>query len=182
MKGAGMKMLSMFFAFLLLVSLVVAGTTAAWSYERKVVIATNPILDMFTWYNGEVEVAVAPTSTVGAAGTYLTFGDEDEDDEETFANASVFYRYYPREAYGGFFFGARGGYYRVTAQDEETGDEESGDFFGFGIDIGYSWLLGAEERFNVSLGVGAVRLLGGDLEDVTLTLPTIRFINVGVAF
>lgn len=180
-----MKGLSMFFVFALLVSFIVAGTTTAWSYDRKVVIATNPILDMFTWYNGEVELAVAPTSTVGLAGTYISFGDEDEGDEETFANASAFYRYYPREAFGGFFFGVRGGYYKVTVQvdqEDDTSEEESGDFFGFGIDIGYSWLLGAEERFNVSLGIGAVRLFGGDLEDVTLTLPTVRLINVGIAF
>jgi hypothetical protein len=75
-----------------------------------------------------------------------------------------------------------------VVEENESGREafveESGDFFGFGLDVGYSWLLGAQERFAVSLGAGAVRLFGGDLEDadVNLTLPTIRLINVGVAF
>ena len=94
---------------------------------------------------------------------------------------SLFWRYYPREAFGGFYFGVHGGYYKVTA-DTDIGDEEEGNFFGFGIDVGYSWILGESERMYVSLGAGAVRLFGGDLEDVTLTLPTIRIINVGIAF
>lgn len=175
-----MRVASVLLVFILAVSFIVAGTAPAWSYDRKVVIATNPILDMFTWYNGEIELAVMPTSTVGVAGTYLSLGEDF--DEETFTNASIFYRYYPREAFGGFFFGVRGGYYKVTVEDDDPDTEDSGDFFGFGIDIGYSWLLGAEERFNVSLGIGAVRLFGGDLEDVTLTLPTIRLVNVGIAF
>ena len=154
------------------------------SYERKLVVSTNPILDMFTWYNGELELAAGLTSTMGIAGTYITFGNEDDLDEETYANASIFWRYYPREAFGGFYFGVRTGYYKVTADNNVTGEEESGSFFGAGIDVGYGWLLGESERMYVSLGVGAVRLFGGDLEDVdvTLTLPTIRFINVGIAF
>ena len=176
-----MKIHSSCLVFLLLISLVILGAAPAAGYESKVVVSTNPILDMFAWYNGEVEFAVAPTSTMGAAGTYMSFGDEDDSDEETYANASIFWRYYPREAFGGFYVGARGGYYRVTA-DTDVGDEEEGNFFGFGIDVGYSWILGENERMYVSLGAGAVRLFGGDLEDVTLTLPTIRIINVGLAF
>ena len=176
-----MKAHSICLVFVLLVAFIAAGTTPASSYESKVVVSTNPILDMFTWYNGELELAVAPTSTMGIAGTYITFGDEDDFDQETYANASVFWRYYPREAFGGFYFGVRGGYYNVTI-DTDIDDEESGDFFGAGIDVGYSWILGEGERMYISLGVGAVRLFGGDLEDITLTLPTIRLINVGIAF
>ena len=176
-----MKAHSLCLVFVILLTLVVAGSTPAASYERKVVVSTNPILDMFTWYNGELEIAAAPTSTIGIAGTYITFGDEDDFDRETYANASVFWRYYPREAFGGFYFGVRGGYYKVTA-DTDLGEEEEGNFFGAGIDVGYGWILGENERMYVSLGIGAVRLFGGDLEDVSLTLPTIRLINVGFAF
>jgi len=176
-----MKAHSMCLVLVLLVAFITAGAIPAASYESKVVISTNPILDMFTWYNGELELAVAPTSTVGIAGTYISLGDEDDFDRETYANASVFWRYYPREAFGGFYFGVRGGYFKVTA-DTDLDDEEEGNFFGVGIDVGYSWILGESERMYVSLGAGAVRLFGGDLEDVTLTLPTIRIINVGLAF
>lgn len=176
-----MKTHSLCLVFVLLSALIAAWAMPAASYESKVVISTNPILDMFTWYNLELEAAVAPTSTIGIAGTYISFGDEDDFDEETYANASVFWRYYPREAFGGFYFGARGGYYKVTV-DTDLGDEEEGNFFGLGIDVGYSWILGESERMYVSLGAGAVRLFGGDLEDVSLTLPTIRIINVGLAF
>ena len=176
-----MKTHSLCLVSVLLAALIVSWAIPAGCYESKMVVSTNPILDMFAWYNAEVEFAVAPTSTMGLAGTFIMFGDEDDNDEETYANASVFWRYYPREAFGGFYFGARGGYYKVTI-DTDLGDEEEGDFFGLGIDVGYSWILGESERMYVSLGIGAVRLFGGDLEDVTLTLPTIRLINVGLAF
>lgn len=176
-----MKAHSIGLVFALLVAFIAVGTTPASSYESKVVISTNPILDMFTWYNAEVEFAVAPTSTMGIAGTYISFGDKDDFDRETYANASVFWRYYPREAFGGFYFGARAGYFKVTA-DTDLGEEEEGNFFGAGVDVGYGWILGESERMYVSMGIGAVRLFGGDLEDVALTLPTIRLINVGFAF
>jgi hypothetical protein len=53
-----------------------------------------------------------------------------------------------------------------------------------GFDLGYSWVLGKDERFYVGLGAGMMRLSGGDLEDldVTVNLPIIRIINVGFAF
>lgn len=151
--------------------------------ERKLVISTNPILAMFTWWNGELELKVASNSTIGVAGSYITFGGDEEDEEEKFISAAAFYRFYPQgDALAGFFFGGRFGYYNVEGWDEEDQERKSGDFYGFGIDIGYSWLLGESRRFNLSLGIGAVRLFGGDLEDVALTLPTIRLVNIGVAF
>ncbi len=35
--------------------------------ERKSVLSTNPILDMFTWWNLEWEFKAAQTSTIGLA-------------------------------------------------------------------------------------------------------------------
>lgn len=160
-----------------------AGTAQAGSAAepvvRRHVISTNPITDMFTWYNGEYEFRVLSNSTIGLSGSYISFDDGDEE----FMNIGAFYRFYPQDtAPAGFFFGARFGYYDVKAYDDFEDKEESASFGGFGIDIGYSWLLGSSQRFALSLGIGAVRLFGGDLEDVALTLPTIRLVNVGVAF
>jgi hypothetical protein len=161
------------------------GLAAEGSVAPQHVLSTNPILVMFTWYNLEYEQAFTETTSGGITASYVKFGDEDDFDEETYTSVSAVCRYYPQgSVLHGFFFGGRLGYYSVTAQEDITGDEESGKFFGFGIDIGYNWLLGVEEKFAVSLGIGAVRLFGGDLEDVdvSLTLPTVRLINVGIAF
>jgi hypothetical protein len=32
------------------------------------------------------------------------------------------------------------------------------------------------------MGIGAMRLLGGDLQDVSIAIPTLRLIDVGIAF
>jgi hypothetical protein len=147
--------------------------------ERRYVVSTNPILDMFTWYNGELEVKVACASTLGSSGSFISL----EDGDETFLSANLFYRYYPQgQALKGFFFGVRGGVFRVEDKAEEEDEDDTGTFYGAGIDIGYSWLMGPNPRFALSLGIGAVRLFGGDLEDVALTLPTIRLVNIGIAF
>lgn len=162
--------------------------THAAELDKKFVISTNPILDMFTWYNAEFEIAMGSNSTIGLSGTYLTLGDADDWDEETYMAATLFFRYYPTSSFEGFYFGGRLGYNHVKAQvqDPDTGldDEEEGSFLAAGIDVGYSWLLGDTKKFYVSMGVGAVRLFGEDLEDadIALTLPTIRLINVGIAF
>ncbi len=156
--------------------------------ERKSVLSTNPILDMFTWWNLEWEFKAAQTSTIGLAVSYVKFEQEDDTDtddfaEERYMSGTFFYRYYPMgEALKGFFFGGRLGYYNVATKEHITGIEEDGSAYGLGIDIGYSWLLGAPQRLSVSLGIGAVRLFGGDLEGTATTLPTIRLINIGVAF
>jgi hypothetical protein len=168
--------------------LLVVGATGVWSQEeeetivRKQVISTNPILDMFVWYNLEWEISVSPNSTIGAFGGYIKL--EDEEDEFTttdnYYSGTIFYRYYPTASFKGFYLGARFGYYHV---EEETADQKSeGDFMGMGIDVGYGWLLGKPQRVAIGIGIGAVRIFGGDLEDVQATLPTIRFINVGIAF
>jgi hypothetical protein len=64
--------------------------------------------------------------------------------------------------------------------EDDTGD--SGTVFGAGFELGYNWLLGAKKQLYVSLGAGADRLFGADLEDVSVVIPTVRIINVGIAF
>ncbi len=170
--------------------------------STKFVINTNPIIDMFSWFNVELEFKVSDTGTMGLSGSYFTFEETASDfysdvelkADNTYSNVYGFYRYYPTAALKGFFFGGRAGVNIVTAnayvEEPTTGrwawDEADATYFGVGIDIGYSWLLGKNENFYVSLGIGAIRLFGGDLDedtyDVTMTLPTIRLINVGIGF
>ena len=131
---------------------------------------------MFTWWNGEFERAVGKVITLGVSGSYITL----DEDNETYAAGNLFSRYYPQgAALVGFFFGVRGGVYAV----EDKNTDESGSAYGFGIDIGYTWLLGANRNFGISAGIGAVRLFGGDVPDGSATtLPTIRLVNIGYAF
>ncbi|MCZ6766771.1 MAG: DUF3575 domain-containing protein [bacterium] len=138
--------------------------------EKNNVLSTNPILDMFTWWNLEYERKIGPTGTIGVAGSFIDLEDD------SFKSINAFYRFYPQErALSGFFFGGRIGVYNV----EDRNDSETA--YGFGIDIAYSWLLGKQKGFSISLGIGAVRLFGGDL-DVATTLPTVRLVNIGWAF
>ena len=64
---------------------------------------------------------------------------------------------------------------RITkVTDEETS-------FGFGFDTNWSWLLGQNDNFYVAAGVGLKRLFGTH-EGAMKFVPTIRIINVGLAF
>ncbi len=142
------------------------------------VISTNPLLDLYTWFNAEYELRMVPNGTVGIAGSYVSL----DDDNDTYKSAHVFYRFYPQSlAPAGFFIGGRLGAHFVTNK-VENGKDETGTAFGVGIDIGYTWLMGSTQSFALSLGIGAVRLFGGDLEDIAMTLPTVRLVNFGIAF
>jgi Protein of unknown function (DUF3575) len=152
------------------------------SAAHRHIISSNPILDLFTWYNAEYEFALARSSTIGLAGSFIS-----TDDDEDYRSICGFYRYYPEGAApAGFFFGGRFGFYDVSDTTPyptaDEGSEETATFYGFGIDIGYTWLLGTTRQFALSLGIGAVRIFGEDLEDVPATLPTIRLVNIGIAF
>ena len=61
-------------------------------------------------------------------------------------------------------------------------DEATGRFFGLGFELGYNWLLGAKKNISIGMGAGATRLFGGDLNGASLTIPTVRLVNVGIAF
>jgi hypothetical protein len=152
--------------------------------ERKVIVWTNPILFVFTWYMAEVEVRLQHNHTVGISGSFLQTDNEspgDIDYEETkYSSVNLFYRYYPTASYKGFFIGGQVGSGQISQKTNFT--DESGNFFLAGVLIGYGWLLGDSQRVGVSIGIGANRYFGDDLEDVATTLPIIRLINVGIAF
>src|SRR5690606_26577469 len=111
------------------------------------------------------------SSTLGIGGSWATLDDED------FKNADLFWRFYLQdEALEGWMFGSKIGL---------TSVEDSGTYFGIGFDLNRSWLLGRNENFYVGVGFGLKRLLGvpdEDDYDGPRFIPTLRLVNVGVAF
>jgi Protein of unknown function (DUF3575) len=160
-------------------------TAQAEPVQRRWVAWTNPILFVFGWYMAEAEIRLQENHTVGVSGSYLQFdtgskGDPDYEDTEYFS-MNVFYRYYPTASFKGFFIGGQLGTTSVTYKDND--EDSSGSAFTAGVLIGYGWLLGDAQKIGVSLGIGANRLFGGDVdEDANTTIPLVRLINVGIAF
>ena len=137
------------------------------------VLSANPFLLLFEWANVEYERKISPTGTVGMAGSWISLDEGNED----YLSLNAFYRYYPQAAVlTGFSFGGKAGIYRVSDNNEDA------MAFGLGFDLGYSWLLGANRNFYIGLGIGATRLFGGDLEDSSATIPTVRLLNIGWGF
>jgi hypothetical protein len=135
------------------------------------VISGASLILLAGWFNAEYERKVAENLTVGISGGWLDLDDDD------YTNVSGFLRFYPQEAtFTGFYLGGRAGVHNV-----KNGDE-SHTSLGVGVDIGYSWLLGPGRSFYVGLGIGATRLVSGDLGGASATVPSIRLINVGIAF
>ncbi len=137
------------------------------------VLSANPFLFLWEWANVEYERKISPTSTVGVAGSWVSLDDGDE----SYKSLNGFYRYYPQgAALVGFYLGGRLGFHGVSDEDDE------GHAFGLGVDVGYSWLMGANRKFYMGIGIGATRLFGGDIEDGSVTIPSLRLLNVGFAF
>jgi len=140
--------------------------------SHRHLISGNPLILLAKWFNAEYETKLNETTTVGAFGGWLDLKKAD------YTNLGAFLRFYPQgAAFTGFYLGGRGSIHNV---DEK--DHGSGTAFGIGIDVGYAWLLGPARYFYVGLGVGGTRLFGGDLEDASLWIPSVRLINVGIAF
>ena len=134
------------------------------------VFSVNPFLLLGEWVNVEYERKVSTVGTVGAMGSWLTVGDG------TLTSLAGFYRYYPQgSALSGFFLEGRGGFYHVSE------DDDSGQAFGTGIHIGYNWLFGSSRSFYLSMGLGANRLFGEDIEG-RVVLPSFRLLRIGIAF
>ena len=148
-----------------------AGTRAPVPHVQA--ISANPFLLLFEWFNIEYEHKVSDTGTFGFIASGFSFDEGDE----TYRGFSGFYRFYPQgAALSGFSLGGRLGYHRISD------DGDHGDAFALGVDLGYSWLLGAKRNFYIGLGLGATRLFGGDVDDGRVVIPSLRLINVGFAF
>ena len=135
------------------------------------VVSANPFGLMLRWWNVEFERKFTPSSTWGVSTSFLAVEDVD------YASVNALYRYYPQgAALGGFFLGGRAGLYHIADEGE------SGAAFGLGFELGYTWLLGARRNVGLSLGAGLTRLVAGDFLDGPSVLPTVRLLNVGIAF
>lgn len=130
------------------------------------VISANPFGLLLNLFNAEFERQVTATATAGAGGSTW------HGNGESYGNVDVFYRYYPSgRPMDGWAFGVKAG---ITVSDGRS-------FPGIGFDTNWSELLGKADRFYVGIGFGLKRLFGTRDPDVHY-LPTIRIVNVGVAF
>ena len=135
------------------------------------VVSANPFLLMAEYVNVEFERKASETGTFGVSAS--RFGIDDA----SYRNLQAFYRYYPQgAALTGFYIGGRGGVHRVSL------DDEAANAFGLGLEIGYGWLFGKDRNFALSLGLGATRLFGGDIDGASPVIPTFRLVNVGWSF
>lgn len=142
-------------------------------------VTANPFLTVVGWFNAEYERRLSPTTTWGLSGSLA------ELDDFRYRSGKLLLRYYPQEdALSGLFLGGRTGVYHVVDRvgGGLTGSDDSEAFFAVGVELGYNWLLGRERHFVISIGGGISRLFGGDLEDASQSIPTIRIVNIGVAF
>ena len=135
--------------------------------DHRHMVSANPFLLLAGWFNAEYERKLVETWTVAVSGSYVSFGNPDD----VYVSGNAVFRYYPQgAALTGFYIGPRLGVFHV----EEFND--SGASFGVGFELGYTWLLGAERHFSVSLGAGGTRLTSGTV------IPAARVVNVGWAF
>ena len=137
------------------------------------VLSANPFALLYEWFNADYERRVSDGASVALIGSWISLDSGDED----YVSLNAQYRFYPQgAALSGFYFGPKLGFYRV---DDGSDD---GVAFGLGFDLGYQWLMGERENVAVALGIGATRLFGGDLDDFSVTVPTVRLVNIGWAF
>jgi len=151
-------------------SAVAQPTNTAAPVAPRQEISLNPITTTFGWLNAEYERRIDDTKTWGIAGSHFSFYDA------SYGAVTGLFRYYPHAALRGFYIGGRVGVHRVAA------DGAAGSFLGAGPDIGYNWLLGARQNVGIGIGFGAMRIFGGDLHGASFTIPTLRLVDVGIAF
>lgn len=161
-------------SFALLVGTILTGAAPAAAGQQpaaepsRQVLSANPFGLLLGLFNAEYERVVATSATAGIGGSsYFRDGAED------YVNADVFVRFYPSgRPLEGFAIGMKAGTTSVPGRDTA---------FGVGIDTNWSWLLGSRDNFYVGIGFGLKRLIGND--DIGLrVIPTVRLVNLGVAF
>ena len=132
------------------------------------VLSANPFGLLLEFFNIEYERIISETTTFGIGGSFVS-------DDERYINADVFWRFYPgANALNGWAFGVKAGITEVS--DHDT-------YFGYGFDVNRSWVLGPNNNFYVGVGFGLKRLYGASDQDFSLDfVPTIRIVNVGIAF
>lgn len=156
----------------LLLVLLAPGRAAAQADEppvRQQVISVNPFGILLEFFNAEYERVVSQSSTAGVGGSFISAEGDD------YLNADVFWRFYPGpRPLDGWAFGVKLGITNVP---------DSGTYPGFGFDLNRSWIVGTDDNFYIGAGFGLKRLIGAGDEDFGLeVIPTIRIVNVGIAF
>lgn len=138
------------------------------------ILSTNPFGLMINWFNGEYERKLSNKITVGVSASRL------DDDYDAMQRGLVFVRLYPQEAaLTGIYLGARTGV--MSRHTSHRGDSEP--FFVTGVEVGRTWLLGSKRNIGLSWGIGVDRFFGNGREmDDLRGMPTVRLINVGIAF
>ncbi|HSL70941.1 MAG TPA: DUF3575 domain-containing protein [Longimicrobiales bacterium] len=154
---------------------IVAQVESAPVVQHRNVISGNPFLLLAEWFNGEYERMITPESTVGLRAARLSLGGDSFDD--VYSSARAFYRYYPTAAFQRFYVGLDAG---ITSFKSETVKDQT--LFAAGFELGYNWLLGTRQKLYLSLGVGADRLFVSELGDAAVVIPTVRVLNIGLAF
>lgn len=157
------------------VCMVVATAGAQDAPPHKSVVSANPFGLLLEFFNAEYERVVGESSTVGLGGsTFSADGDEFDPGDARYVNADVFYRFYPSaRPLDGWMFGVKAGVTSVS---------DVGTYAGFGFDVNRSWLLGKRDNFYVGIGFGLKRLLGASDSVEFKFVPTLRLVNVGIAF
>jgi hypothetical protein len=164
------------------------------------IVSANPFGMLFEWYNAEYERKIGEATTLGVSVSHFTLGE--------MTNASVIARWYPQgAALDGLFLGARiGGFRRKTRTYEyvyappprpDPANPTRSTYYapyptyrehtvvepGIGLEFGYNWLFGAKQQVSIGLGFGVTRLLrSGDDNFVPPVLPSVRLVNIGIAF
>lgn len=149
------------------------------------VIAINPFLPLFGYFQAEFEQRVKPNVAVALSGSYVKFNDY-------YTNVDVKLRLYPQERAlqglgiaGGLGFG---GVRRSGEICDDFGlschrDNRTESAPTFSVDLHYQWLLGSSKATAVTLGTGVKRyfISGARSEGINRVLPTGR-LTIGYAF
>ena len=144
-----------------------SGADPAASHQN--LITANPFGFVFQWYNVEYERKFRANTTLGFTTSYAT------PDGGSFATGNAIIRLYPQGiALKGFYIGGRTGAYYLND------DDDNGTYFGAGVEVGYTWLMGSRKNWYLGMGAGVTRLFGG--VNGSAVIPQVRFVNFGYAF
>lgn len=172
---------------------LVATATAAEAQAPTRIVSINPFLPLAGSFQGEFETRIRDNMAVAVSGSYLAFGDDNDDN---FTNADIKLRLYPSErALQGFGIAAGLGVGRQTAVEEfvcvgPDGSQcvnrrVSATGATFSVEMQYQWLLGTGRNTAVTVGGGAKRYYIDEsrngIEQFTNYVPTLR-LTVGYAF
>ncbi|MCC6317883.1 MAG: hypothetical protein IT361_09350 [Gemmatimonadaceae bacterium] len=140
-------------------------------------LTIDPLGIPFEYFSVEYERMMTGLVSVGLIGSYLGWGDG------SFTTLESKLRFYlNEEAPDGFAVGLAGGITRVQ-EDEPNRPDQAETRPTIGVIVDYSWILGKAQRFVVSTGVGAKRVLGvkAEYNDIPTAYPTARF-QVGIRY